>query len=145
IGKTMQKSWGGPQMPGNNYYWGYTRNELEWGIATYGENASAKSILDDALVTRWQGSFLPYAAGTGKVDGRGGVPLEGAQYGAYLAGYPTFPFASANLYGRSLYDETDFFKGTVFYLLYATMPAATTSAVDGRTGFDIFPFNDDEV
>ena len=29
------KSWGGPGFEGNNYYWGYLSNELNWAIATY--------------------------------------------------------------------------------------------------------------
>ena len=39
----MGKGWGGPGFEGNNYYWGILRNELNWGIATYGENASAQT------------------------------------------------------------------------------------------------------
>src|SRR4051812_14008537 len=29
----MTKQWGGPTMPTSNYFWGYLRNDLEWGIA----------------------------------------------------------------------------------------------------------------
>ena len=39
------KSWGGPGMEGNNYYWGILRNELNWAIATYYENPQAQTYL----------------------------------------------------------------------------------------------------
>ena len=35
------KEWGGIGMEANNYYAGYLRNTIEWGIATFGENARA--------------------------------------------------------------------------------------------------------
>src|SRR5207245_2134035 len=81
----MEKPWGGPTMAGDNYYWGYLRNELNWGIASYYENPMAQTFLQDALVTRWQQSFLPYAASG---SGLGGLAPEGAQYGRYMLGYP---------------------------------------------------------
>src|SRR5262249_16451148 len=64
-----QKPWGGPTMPASNYFWGYFRNEVNWAIAAYYENPLAQTFLTVALVTRWQNSFLPYAAGAD----RGGV------------------------------------------------------------------------
>jgi hypothetical protein len=137
-------SWGGHDMPDNNYFWGYIRNEIEWGIITQGEHPDAAKLLEHGLGARWKDSFLPFAQGMNG-DGRGGVPQEGSQYGAYMADYPVAPFTSASLYGRSVYDETDFFKASVFYLIYATTPGLTTSAVDGATGYEMFPFNDDEA
>jgi hypothetical protein len=148
IDHTMAMPWGGPSMTSNNYYWGYLRNEMEWGIATYGDNPPSSKYLDFALVKRWKDFFLPFSAGTHKpttrLDGRGGVPQEGTQYGVYMSNYPVVPFATASLLGRTIYDEADFFKGTVFYLLYATPPALTTSAVDKKTGFEVFSFDDDQ-
>jgi len=144
IDRTSKLSWGGPQMPESNYYWGYLRNEILWGIATANDSPQAAGFLANGLVTRWEKSFLPFAAGTSNGDGRGGITREGTQYGAYMTDYPISPFVTASLYGRALYDETDFFKGTVLYLLYATAPAETTSAVDGRKGWEVFPYNDDE-
>src|SRR5262249_5446862 len=57
-----QKSWGGPGMPDNDYFYGYMRNEFNWAIATFYENPMAKKFLDFALVTRWQNSLLPFLA-----------------------------------------------------------------------------------
>ena len=90
------KGWGGPGMEASNYYWGYLRNELNWGIATYGENASAKTFLDDALITRWQDGLLPYFAG----PNQGGVAVEGSQYGRYMLEYPVVSFTTAGLHGE---------------------------------------------
>src|SRR5436305_2794305 len=101
-------------MEASNVYWGYLRNELNWGIATYGENPMAGQFLDFALKTRWADSFLPYAGPGGQ--GAGGVPQEGSQYGRYMLQYPLIPFATAAQMGRQLYDETPFFKAAVFYL-----------------------------
>ena len=144
VSRAADLAWGGHDMPDNNYFWGYLRNEIEWGIITQGEHPDAAKLLEHGLGARWKDSFLPFAQGMNG-DGRGGIPQEGSQYGAYMADYPVAPFATASLYGRSVYDETDYFKSSVFYLLYATTPGLTTSAVDGNTGFEMFPFNDDEA
>ena len=77
-----QYSWGGPDMPSNNYYHGFMRNTIEWGMAAYhepGNQSQAQAFIDEGLITRWQNSSLPYFSN----DGRGGVPPEGTQYGAY--------------------------------------------------------------
>ena len=55
------KEWGGLEMPQSNYFWGYSRNELLWGIATYGENPMATTFLDYALNQRWTNSFVAHA------------------------------------------------------------------------------------
>jgi hypothetical protein len=34
INHWRQQNWGGPDMPENNYHWGYTRNELLWAITS---------------------------------------------------------------------------------------------------------------
>jgi hypothetical protein len=143
VSRAADLAWGGHDMPDNNYFWGYLRNEIEWGIITQGEHPDAAKLLEHGLGARWKDAFLPFAQGMNG-DGRGGIPQEGSQYGAYMADYPVAPFGSASLYGRTVYDETDFFKATVFYLVYATTPGLTTSGVDGNTGFEMFPFNDDE-
>ncbi|MDB5212874.1 MAG: family peptidase [Myxococcaceae bacterium] len=145
VARAADLSWGGHDMPENNYFWGYLRNEIEWGIITQQEHPDADKLLAHGLGARWKDSFLPFAQATSNGDGRGGVPQEGSQYGAYMTDYPVAPFVTASLYGRSVYDETDYFKATVFYLLYATTPGLTTSAVDGNTGYEMFPFNDDEA
>jgi hypothetical protein len=136
-----QKPWGGVGMEGNNYYWGYLRNELNWAIATYHENPKAKTFLTHALETRWKKSFLPWAAG----PGRGGVPPEGWQYGRYLLAYPLVPFISSRLLGRDLYNETNFFREATFHLIYATTPAPTFPKGGTKAYYQVFAFADDET
>lgn len=135
-----RKEWGGPAMPQSNYFWGYLRNELEWAIATYGENPMAESFLDDALRVRWQESFLPNTQG----PARGGLPVEGSQYGRYLLNYAGIPLFSAHLHGRPMFEETNFFREAVFWLIYATAPAPTTSRSGGSPRWEVFPLGDDQ-
>jgi hypothetical protein len=144
LGKSMLLQYGGPQMPSNNYNWGSLRNEIEWGIVAQGESPSATTLLEHGLAKRYREGFLPYAEGKKHGDGRGGIPQEGTQYGPYVATYSIAPFVTAGLLGQSLYDETEFFKNAVFYVIYATTPGPTTSAVDGATAYELFPFGDDE-
>jgi hypothetical protein len=127
-------------MEANNYYWGYLRNALLWAVASYHENAQAPDILRHALETRWRDSFLPYAAG----NGRGGVPAEGSQYGRYTMSYATIPMTTAAQLGDDMWNQTAFYKESLFYLLYATTPAATTTRGKDQRRFELFPFNDDE-
>src|SRR5262249_23153491 len=114
----------------NNYYWGYWRNELNWGIATYGENPDAPNVLAFALTTRWLHGVIPFFAGPGD----SGVPGEGSQYGRYALQYPVIPLTSAGLLGRDLLDETNWYRQAALYLIYSTSP-------DGSL---VFPFDDDE-
>ncbi|MBV8206212.1 MAG: heparinase II/III family protein [Acidobacteria bacterium] len=138
----MRKEWGGPEMPQNNYFWGYLRNELEWGIATYHENPQASRFLHDALEVRWHKAFVAHA----REQGLGGVPQEGAQYGRYQITYPIVGFASAALLGRDVYRESNYFPGSAYYVIYTTTPAPTTHIrQDAKTGYDVFPFDDDEM
>jgi Heparinase II/III-like protein len=135
----MNKSWGGPGLEGNNYYWGILRNELNWGIATYYENPMAQTFLNDALVTRWQNGVLPYFAGPDK----GGVTPEGAAYGPVMFSYPVVPFTTAGLMGRDLLSETNWYKEALFDTIYST----STGQISGPmgTGYTQFPFGDDDT
>jgi hypothetical protein len=131
--------WGGLGMPQSNYYWGYLRNELDWGIASYYENTpNATIFLTDALVNRWQNSFMPFSIKVGPGGGEGGVAQEGSEYGPYVAGYSSIPLYSAGLMGRSMLEETDYFQGMAYWLIYATTPQQTK-------GWEIFPWSDDET
>lgn len=134
------KEWGGVRMPQSNYFWGYLRNEFEWGVATWGENALAETFLNHSLQDRWQDSFVPQAATTG----RGGVAQEGSQYGRYLLGYSVVPLYTATTLGRKMFDETEFFKSAVYYVIYTTLPAATATASGGPRRFEVFPACDDQ-
>jgi hypothetical protein len=160
LGILMQKLWGGPSMPYNNYFWGYWRDEIEFGLETYYDStANATIFLNDALVTRWQNSFLPWARSVAKIQstndgatptangGLGGVPPEGTEYGRDMFSYPVVPFESLKLMGRDLLTETDFFKGSLFYMIYTTTPIPTsqkgTSDLFGNRYYQVFPFGDD--
>jgi hypothetical protein len=135
-------SWGAVGMEADNYYWGYLRNSLLWGMATFGENPQAQKFIDAALETRFEKSFLPYAA----KQGRGGVSTEGTEYGRYMFDYPVIAFQSAENFGRSAFSETNFYCEAVYYLIYSTTPGKTTREVDGNQvhGMDLFPFSDDQ-
>ncbi len=132
--------WGGPGMPANNYYWGYLRNSLLWGIASYHENPQAQSFIDEALTTRYASTFLPWYQGFGA----GGVPLEGGQYGPYMVGYPVVAFTSAKDYGYDAWNATDFWRDAAYYLQYAATPAPTRDHAESPARFELFPFNDDQ-
>jgi hypothetical protein len=134
------QTWGGVGMEGNNYYWGNLRNEFEWGVATFGENTQAQKFLDNALTTRWQNSWLPYANGAG----RGGVPPEGITYGSEMTECMIVPLASANLMGRNLGGETNFYREFVYYLIYGATPDSTFGAGGIGRVFELLPFNDVE-
>ncbi len=134
-----EKDWGSARMPDNNYFWGYLRNGLEWGIATQYENPSATGFLTHAVEARY-GAFVGYAA----TLGRGGVPPEGTQYGSYLLGYATPVLATLEQLGLDMWSRTDFFRDAVYYIIYASTPAHTARPGGKDERFEMFPFSDDE-
>ncbi|MBI5070624.1 MAG: hypothetical protein HZB56_20540 [Deltaproteobacteria bacterium] len=136
-----QQQWGGVPMNHNNYYWGYLRNELLWAIASYEDNvAMAERLLDDVFAVRLAGDFYPSA----RSRMRGGVGVEGSQYGPYVGYYATVPLVTASLLGRDLFAETGWWREAVYALLYATTPAPTAQAGVSPAGHVLFPFSDDE-
>jgi hypothetical protein len=146
LGFWMTQDWGGSKetdqgtFEQNNYFWGYFRNEIEMGLASYPENqAMAESLLTDAFEARWANRFLPAAL----TSSRGGVAQEGTQYGNYLIGYPVIAMQTAAIAGRDMWTETNFYKEAVFYLIYATLYQQTASSYS-ETGFALFPFSEDE-
>jgi hypothetical protein len=135
-----RKPWGGAGMEGNNYFWGYLRDDVEWAIASAHENPAAPDLSRYALGTRFGHQFVPWAEG----PGRGGVLPEGSQYGPYLVDYATIPLVATADMGVDAWDATSFFKEAIYYLVYATTPAPTTTAHGGERRFELFPFDDDE-
>ncbi len=135
-----QHTWGGPTQYQSNFNWGYMRNEIEWGIATWGENAQADANLQHGLVTRWQSNAVPHF----QAGGRGGVFQEGSVYGSALGHYSVVPFGSAALLGRDVARETNFFREAVMYMVDSTLPAPTYNRNNGGSFYEIFPFADDE-
>ncbi len=137
LGTLQQKEWGGPTMPESNYFWGYLRNELMWGITTYGENSMATTFLDFALNNRWTNSFVQH----GSTTGVGGLPHEGSNYGAALYDYATMTLRTPGLMGRNVLGETNYFRETVYALIYGAPPGRTDRG--SGLGWDLFPYGDD--
>jgi hypothetical protein len=124
------QAWGGPGMFENNYYWGYLRNEMEWGIARWGTNTSlATTQLDDALNARLGRDFYP---ATGAV---GGVGQEGAQYGPYLLGYATVPFITAGQMGRDIFNESSYFLSGVYAYIYGSTASGQLFTWNDNDGY----------
>ena len=135
------KSWGGPAMPGNNYYAGYMRNSGIFGLAAFGETPLAAAALDDALVTRWQKSTLPYYA-TGAA---GGVIGEGSQYDRYNAAYVLcLADAVKTATGRDMMKETDWFRELAYQTIYSTTPTLVYAKGVEDPYFQRFAFGDCE-
>ncbi|HEV3202997.1 MAG TPA: hypothetical protein VGY77_01380 [Gemmataceae bacterium] len=134
----MDKPWGGIGMEANNYFWGYFRNELNWAIATYYENPLADTFLNHAFL-RWD-SFLNFALNSG----RGGVPVEGSEYGPTMTAYPMVPLESSTLLGRNMFDETNWYKEAIANLIYTTSPAPTYRKYDPNPYYQMFPSGPDE-
>lgn len=124
----------------NNYWWGRTRNSLLWGIASFNDNARAQFFIDRALdtrmgvdFTRWYNDF-----------GRGGVFVEGTDYGVAMLAYPLIAFTSSADFGYDAFAAYPFFREAIYALVYGTTPGPTTT-VGGSSGHPlVFPFNDDE-
>jgi len=136
------KQWGGIGMESNNFYQGFMRNSIEWGLVSYHENPLAQHFLDHGLITRWRDSFIPWT----NTKGRGGVAEEGVQYGRYMLDYQVIPLTSVELMGREILSETNFYKEALFYLIYATStaPLYTSNPADGSY-YQMYPFGDNEM
>ena len=138
------KPWGHERMEANNYFWGYLRNGVEWGITSLGDNPQAQGFIDHALDFRFQQRFTEQWI---TYFGRGGVPGEGTQYGRYMLDYGVVPLVTAQNYGFDTYDASNYYRENLFYLIYATLPQQTSAPAN--TGcldnyWYLFPFNDDE-
>lgn len=136
----FRQTWGGVNMQMNNYYWGNLRNDFEWGVATMGDNSVASTLTNQALVSRWKNSFVPFAGAGGK----GGVWQEGPSYGPVVGWYATIPFQTANNLGRDMWGETNWWFESAFAIIYGTTPAATTRKSDPTASYELFPWNDEE-
>jgi Heparinase II/III-like protein len=138
------QTWGNVGMPASNYFAGQFRNDFDFGVASYNENASASAQLQYGMQNRWN-DLLNFVSptGTGK-NGAKGYALHnqegGGEYGRYSLDYYAFPLASSAVLGRDLWTETTAFKSGVLQTIYNTMPTTTTSR--GMT--DMFTWSDDE-
>lgn len=137
-----QNPWGGPAMYQNNYYWGYLRNELEWAITAYDEDPdAAEAMLDWVFDTRLAANFNPSTEPAG--CSRGGVASEGSEYGLVIGAYPVVPFVTANLLGRDIYGETEFWREAVYAVIHSTTPGPTKIPGMGELGYTVFSYSDD--
>ncbi len=146
-GGNRHNAYHGVPMYGNNYYWGYLRNGVLWGIATAGENPQADAFLQEALTTRWTQEFIPAAANLNPQytsSHLGGALPEGDHYGIYLAAYPGIPFLSAGLYGRNVMGESNFFTEALFNVIYQTTLAPTAHG-SASAGYEVYPYNDSDI
>jgi hypothetical protein len=138
-----QTGWGTPNMVDNNYNWGHIRNQLLWGIASYHDNPSAESFLQNALEVRLEQNFYDRVTHPGLI---GGVGREGTQYGYYSHSYAALAFEAATLLGRDLWAETPFWKESIYWFVYCTTPQFSTWQTSAtRTGYTLFPFSEDET
>ncbi len=131
--------WGGPGMEMDNYFWGHLRTSFDWGVATTGESPLAAGFISAVVDTQLAQAFVPFAGG----QGAGGIPQEGTEYGHYNLGYPVVPFLTAQALGLPLYDDGNFFPGSVMFLIYSATPAPTTIGASAPS-LQVFPFNDDQ-
>jgi hypothetical protein len=144
------KAWGGASMPSNNYFWGYLRNSLLWGLATAGENSMADGFLNDAMQTRYYDPTRASSSNPGsfarwfEAHGDGGLALEGTQYGPYVFAYAATAFTAATDYGYDLWAQVPYWKQAPFALMYQATPTPTLGRDGQAVKFDVFPFNDDE-
>jgi methionine-rich copper-binding protein CopC len=130
----LAKGWGGPGLEGNNYYWGYTMNALDWAIASYYINPMAPTFLYDTLVTRWQNGVLPYFAG----PDAGGTPPEGSEYGPEMYMDPVIPFTTLQLDGYNILSQTNWYQQAVMNIIYDT----SLSPINGN--YIGFAYGDDQ-
>ena len=132
-------------VPGDydNYYFGHLRDDLEWGIVSYGDNGTGPgSNADNAIDwgrTRWQHMVTDFAA-----LGNSGIPMQGDEYGSYIPAYVLVPFETIDLGGLDLMSQLGFMQGMNFYSIYATLPVPTLDSDVGNTEFQMFTYGDDE-
>src|SRR5690606_4843617 len=106
----------------NNYFWGYFRNALLWGIANYHENpAHAELLIDRALSERWEAIARPYYT----QEAPGGLPSEGNNYGPAMLYYLPMTWETLRLHGKDVHQEVDYYRNAVWTLIYQTLPAPT--------------------
>lgn len=132
---------GGEGEPANNYFWGYLRNELNWGIATQGENPQADTFISGALDERWSAWASPFFESG---EGAGGVGIEGSEYGVYMQEHALMPLDGARYLKEDLFADSTYFRAAALYWIYTTTPTRTGCPGSGALYYQFFPFADDE-
>jgi hypothetical protein len=136
-------TWGNTTMPSSNYFAGAFRTDFSFGVATFGDNASAANFINYGLNNRWAATAnYSSLSGAPPLGGKGyGMPAqEGTQYGRYYLSYHTVSLATSALLGRDLWQEIPGFKAGVLQTIYNTMPTKTGS----RGLFDSWTWSDDD-
>lgn len=133
-----QQSWGSAAMVQSNYNWGNLRNDLEYAIATWSENAMAQTFMADGLTKRW-GAFVA----SFPTCQEGGVGHEGTAYGTSMIPNSLLYRTIADG-GRDLFSETPFYKQMTYSMIYSTTQAPTYHAPSNTTAYMLQPFGDDE-
>lgn len=125
----------------NNYYAGYFRNEVLWGIATAEETPTeSEDFLNYAFDTKWEAMKTYYTT-----TARGGESPEGIQYGRYPSQYMSLVSETCARMGRDLYEELPWWAiENAWYSFYNTTPAATYLLGVGPE-WENLPFNDNTV
>lgn len=143
-------SWGGVAMSASNYHWGYLRNSLLWGIASFHHNPQAQSFIDHALDVRYRNLSANAPSGHSRFQGWyetygvGGVPLEGSAYGGPMMYYPSIAFTAATDYGYDAWGAVKFHHDSLYYLQYASTRQPTQRFDNAVSHWQMFPFNEDE-
>jgi len=141
--------WGSaqPEFAESNFFWGYLENNLLWGIAAYGETPPtgytdhSEEFIVNAMDLRWDGVAKPHFAN----ESPHGVPAEGTDYGHYMLDYFKVPVITADLLGRDMMNETQYYSGAVFAFIYNTTQALTYSTPSSPTPyFSVFPYADSQ-
>jgi hypothetical protein len=147
-------AWGGVGMEENNYFWGYMRNSILLGLATWGENSvngvdKAREFLMHGYSTRFLDWLRPFYA----AELVGGVAIEGSNYGPIMFDYHVVPFLSLRNMGEDPFQRIRFWRESVYYTAYSMTPARTAksafpegcSQAQADWRWSYFPFADDEA
>jgi hypothetical protein len=142
------KSWGGPGMEFNNYYLGYMRNDVLWGLATWGENTVAGvDRAREFLLHGYRDRYLNGFSVAYQASAIGGVTPEGTAYGRALLDYFLVPGLTLRNMGEDAFARNGFAREAPLYAAYSLTPQITQGTPFGNCLLRYwlqFPFNDDE-
>ena len=125
-----------------NYYHGMLRDDLEWGIASYGDNGTGSGSAADndisAGITRWADLKADFSSAEA-----GGYGFEGTEYGRSYA-YFMIPFETIGLGGRDIIDEIPWMRDYSVSQIYDTTPTTTLNSIAAHTSFAQMEVSDDQ-
>ncbi|MDR7123013.1 hypothetical protein [Rheinheimera soli] len=133
--------WGGEQVQfaENNYFWGYFRNAVLWGISNFHERENAPEFIRRAMADRWQAIAIPHYNGVSP----SGIPAEGVDYGPMMLYYNITVQQTLALYGRDLHQETPWYRNAAWWLLYSSLPKDSYDNPNSQEKvWSVFPYGD---